>query len=203
MDHAAQEAALTTVARRLRERTADIHESVEARLDLADPALDLARLRDVVVGLHGFWAGTEPAVSHWAVEHPELADALRWSRRRRTARLARDIAVLGGRPGPAAPPVTRRPDTADVLGWLYVTEGSTLGGAVITRALARVHPGLRLESFAPYDEGPGPMWKAYQAQLEQWTVGDEWRVERVVAAGVATFAALADWIGPLAREAVA
>ena len=171
---------------------------MEARLDLTDPALDLWRLRDVVTRLHGFWAGTEPALDTWAGEHPGLAEALQWSRRRRTARLARDIAVLGGSIGPPAPAVHDRPDTAAALGWLYVVEGSTLGGAVITRALARLRPGLRLECFAPYDEGPGPMWRDFQAKLEQWQAGDDLRAERVASAGVATFAALADWTAPLA-----
>ncbi|WP_375501308.1 biliverdin-producing heme oxygenase [uncultured Jatrophihabitans sp.] len=187
----------------LKERTADSHECVEARLDLTDPALDLARLRDIVTGLHGFWAGTEPVLDEWAAARPALADALRWPRRRRTARLARDVALLAGRLGPPAPPVTGRAGTADVFGWLYVAEGSTLGGAIITRALARLRPGLRLECFTPYDEGPGPMWKAFQTQLERWTAGDEQRVEQVAAAAVATFAALVEWTAPLTREAVA
>ena len=191
------------MARALKERTADLHECVESRLDLTDPALDAARLREVVTSLHGFWAGTEPGIDRWAADDPDHAAALQWSRRRRTARLARDVEALGGRPGPVAPAVVDRPDTAAVLGWLYVAEGSTLGGAVITRLLQRLDPSLRLESFAPYDEGPGPMWKAYQATLEQWTGGDELRTERVVAAGVAAFGALATWTAPLAREAVA
>ena len=198
-----EEAALATVARLLKERTAEIHECVEARLDLTDPALDPARLRDVVVSLHGFWAGTEPALDSWAAAHPEHAAELRWRRRRRTERLAADVAALGGPVGPAAPAVFDRPDTAAVLGWLYVAEGSTLGGAVITRALNRLDPGLRLGFFAPYDEGPGPMWKAYQARLATWTGDDDLRAERVVAAGVATFTALAAWTAPLADEAVA
>ncbi len=191
------------MARLLKEHTTDIHECVEARLDLTDPALDLARLRDVVVSLHGFWAGTEPALDRWAVEHPVQARALQWRRRRRTARLARDVAALGGWAGISAPAVTDRPGTADVLGWLYVAEGSTLGGAVITRALSHLRPGLRLECFAPYDEGPGPMWRDLQTHFERWTAGDDLRCERVVAAGVATFAALAAWTAPLEREAVA
>ena len=194
---------LTPVARVLKERTADIHGCVENRLDLTDPALDPSRLRDVVIRLHGFWAGTEPAVDTWAAQHPQDAAALRWERRRRTELLTRDVAVLGGLVGPPAPPVVDDLDTAAVFGWLYVTEGSTLGGAVITRALARLDGGLRLASFAPYDEGPGPMWKDFQTRLEQWTAGDDLRAERVVAAGVATFAALDAWTRPLDREAVA
>jgi heme oxygenase len=176
---------------------------MEGRLDLTDPALDLTRLRDVVVRLHGFWAGTEPAVDAWAARHAEDATALRWSRRRRTDRLARDVELLGGTLGPPAPAVVDVADTATVLGWLYVAEGSTLGGAVITRMLRRLDAGLRLESFAPYDEGPGPMWKDFQSRLQQWTADDDLRAERVVAAGVATFAALDAWTRPLVREAVA
>ncbi|WP_375486197.1 biliverdin-producing heme oxygenase [uncultured Jatrophihabitans sp.] len=203
MNEPDEEAGLTTVARLLKERTAATHECVEARLDLADHALDPARLRDVLTSLHAFWAGTEPVIDSWAAQHLDESASLRWSRRRRAHRLARDVEVLGGSTEVAAPPFVEVADTAAVLGWLYVAEGSTLGGAVITRALRRRHPDLHLEFFAPYDEGPGPMWKQFQDRLESWAGGDELRTERVVNAGVAAFGALEAWTAPLAREAVA
>ncbi len=159
---------------------------------------------------HAFWAATEPALDAWAEREPDLAAALDWPRRRRTDRLAADVALLAARTGrrsevpPAAATVTS-PDTAQVLGWLYVSEGSTLGGAVITRAV-RANPAtadLRLCSFAPYAEGPQPMWRAFQDVLESWTVGDQLRAERVTAAGLHTFTALAAWVAPLAGDAAA
>jgi heme oxygenase len=101
---------------------------------------------------------------------------------------------------PEAPPVFRAVDTADVLGWLYVSQGSTLGGAVLDRTLGKR---FSARTFTPYVEGPGPMWRDYRALLAEWVGADEARCHRVVTAAVATFAALEQWIAPLGREEAA
>ena len=124
----------------LRERTADLHRRLEDSLDLASPDLDADRLYDVLSRFHAFWKAAEPELDGWARREPALAATLDWPRRRRTARLAADLALLAARTGradeaPATEPALLSPDTAQVLGWLYVSEGSTLGGAVITARL--------------------------------------------------------------------
>lgn len=149
--------------------------------------------------LHGFWAGTEPALDSWFTRHPEVAERLAWTRRARLHRLDADRAVLAELcdvpPAPAAvaPAVFADVDEAAVLGWLYVAEGSTLGGAVIDRLLRDAGLPCRLQSFRPYAEGPQPMWRAYLEQLQAWTVDSPARTGLVVAAGVQAFAALEQW----------
>lgn len=91
--------------------------------------------------------------------------------------------------------------TAEVLGWLYVTEGSTLGGAIIARRLPPLVAPLGVPAFLrPYPEGPGPMWQSYLAHLDEWVGADASRAERVVAAAVSTFDALEAWVRPLRIE---
>lgn len=151
---------------------------------------------DVLERLAGFWAGQEPALDAWFAERPDTAAALQWPRRSRTTLLFDDLDTVASACSIAVPPVVPapavfpEPDEAAVLGWLYVAEGSTLGGAVIDRSLQRAGFPCRLTHVAPYPEGPQPMWRAYLAHLEAWTSGDPVRVERVVAAGEATFTAL-------------
>lgn len=194
----------------LRERTADMHRRLEDSLDLASPDVDADRLYDVLSRFHAFWAAAEPELDGWAGREPAVAATLDWPRRRRTARLAADVALLAARTGRggdtlAAEPALVSPDTAQALGWLYVSEGSTLGGAVITRAV-QANPDtadMRLRSFAPYAEGPQPMWRAFQAVLETWTDGDQLRAERVAAAALHTFTALAEWTAVLSGDAAA
>jgi heme oxygenase len=205
------EAGLSTAARLLKERTADLHRRVEAGLDLVDPGLDLPRLNTVLEHFLGFWSATEPVVDGWAAANPAMAHALGWRRRRRTDLLRQDLVALADHLGlvvtdvPVAEPVFAECDEAAVLGWLYVSEGSTLGGAVIDRLLRPlVGPsGLTLRSFTPYVEGPGPMWRRYLTELETWTRDDHDRTERVVDAGVLTFGALDSWLAPLRRELAA
>ena len=128
------------VARLLKQHTRDVHERVEASLGLLDPDLSVARLSAVLGRFTGFWAGTERAVDEWALEHPLAAARLHWPRRRRASILRHDLARLGmaGSAVAELPEVPSGPLTdAGVLGWLYVAEGSTLGGAVIDRSRRR------------------------------------------------------------------
>jgi heme oxygenase len=191
------------VARLLKQHTREMHERVEASLGLLDPGLSVAALRDRLARLSGFWTGTERTVDGWAFEHPVAAVQLHWPRRRRGEILRHDLLRLGMSRAaigdlPSAPtafapgPVT----DADVLGWLYVAEGSTLGGAVIDRTRAPGSPMARVRAFRPYSEGPGPMWREYLGYLRAWVGDDADRRDAVLAAGEASFRALADWLAP-------
>jgi heme oxygenase len=98
--------------------------------------------------------------------------------------------------------LSAEPDTSEVLGWLYVSEGSTLGGAVIDRTLRALPEGaqLRLRTFTPYLEGPGPMWRDYLEFLSAWVGDDASRADQVVAAAEHTFDSLERWLTPLSSE---
>ncbi len=184
-----------------------MHERVEACLDLLDPALTPQRLQAVLERFYGFWRGAEPAIDQWAGADAAFARQLGWPRRRRIAHLHRDLSVLGSSPDalPIAPPVFDPASAADVLGWLYVAEGSTLGGALIARRLRPLTAalGISLTSFTPYPEGPGPMWLSYLARLEEWVDRKPARAAAVAASASAAFSALEIWIAPLRVEAVA
>jgi heme oxygenase len=200
----------------LKTGTAATHEQVEDHLALLDPALDRVRLAAVLSRFHAFWSPTEVDVDDWiASTGPDDADLvaeLDWPRRRRTRRLAADLRALdvtaeppGGGAFRGLAGSTAPVDTAAVLGWLYVSEGSTLGGAVLTRHLAGLTDalGVHLVSFAPYDEGPGPMWRRFGATAEAWVGTDAARSAAVVAAAQRAFDALAAWVAPLAGRAAA
>lgn len=197
----------SAVAQQLKQRTAGSHANVEAVLDLVDPGLSVERLRAVLGRFAGFWQSTERLLDGWAEREPGLAEQLRWPRRRRREVLRADLLRLGLTVRelialPEAPAVFTTTGTADALGWLYVSEGSTLGGAVIDRSLRALPDGarLRLRTFTPYLEGPGPMWRDYLTTLAGWVGDDAQRCERVVAAAEVTFNALERWLAPLSRE---
>lgn len=198
---------LGATAALLRQRTQATHEQVEADLDLLAPSLTPARLRAVLVRFESFWRPGERLLAPWAEGSPGLSADLQWTRRCRAEHLAADVLALGGRPDPvAAPTPLAEPTTdADALGWYYVSEGSSLGGAVISRRLAPMIAGLgvALSSFVPYAEGPGPMWRQYRQVLDTWVGEDDVRAHAVAAAAAATFAALAAWVRPLRIPAVA
>ncbi|TGD81890.1 biliverdin-producing heme oxygenase [Hymenobacter wooponensis] len=89
---------------------------------------------------------------------------------------------------PDMPPLTTWPQ---LLGALYVMEGSTLGGQVINRQLAKA--GIESRTyFSGYGERTGPMWKRF-CQLLTEEATDANQAEIVDSASL-TFQKLHAWI---------
>ncbi len=88
--------------------------------------------------------------------------------RQRVALIERDLADLAaGVPmdhpaDPVAGPLAYR------LGWLYVVEGSALGGAVILRMAAGLglHTHFGARHLAPAQEGVAAAWRTFTAELD-------------------------------------
>lgn len=197
------------VAHLLKQRTAHLHQRVESTVGIADD-LSATRLQAVLGRFAGFWRANERPIDEWAVRDRDVAARLQWARRRRGEALRLDLLQLGLSVAgiaelPEPPAVFDEVDRYDVLGWLYVSEGSTLGGAVIDRVL-RSRPAtaaLRMRTFTPYLEGPGPMWRAYLAVLDELAGADGAHTERALAAAEGTFRALNAWLAPIGAERAA
>lgn len=93
------------------------------------------------------------------------------AQRRRLAVIAQDLADLGLTPELAEPPRFAPGETgsdAGALGWLYVAEGSRLGGAVLRKLVAEI--GLSdtfgARHLAPAQSGPAAHWRRFVAQLD-------------------------------------
>jgi heme oxygenase (biliverdin-IX-beta and delta-forming) len=192
---------MTTAARLLKQRTSILHVRVEKRLELMDPGLSAIRLRQIIERFYGFWRPVERGIDLWALNHRDSASRIDWYRRRRSDIFAADLIALG-KPLPDHNSIPQAHTTfehleyAQVLGWLYVAEGSTLGGAMIQRHLVSLPEvaALGLRSFMPYEEGPAGMWKKYRAGLQEFTVGNASRTASVIEAAVTTFSELDQWL---------
>jgi heme oxygenase len=86
------------------------------------------------------------------------------------------------------PPMASWPQ---LLGTMYVVEGSTLGGQVIARQLAKADIPLR-RYFSGYGERTGPLWKAF-CQLLAHEATAENQAEIVQSASL-TFQKLSAWL---------
>ncbi|WKB53509.1 biliverdin-producing heme oxygenase [Eleftheria terrae] len=146
---------------RLREGTANAHARLEAALDL--PALGQRREACLALlqGFFGFHRAWEPALAA-AIDAPDFLQP-----RRRLALLRHDLAALGSAPADiealpdCAAARTLCNTTAAAWGSLYVLEGSTLGGQLITRQLqaAAWWPAQGLRYFHPYGPDTGARWQ--------------------------------------------
>jgi heme oxygenase len=120
--------------------------------------------------------------------------------RQRADRAARDLAALGRSPREiarlplclAAARLVRSPEAA--IGSLYVLEGSTLGGQIISRGLAGAPwlPAEGLGYFDPYGVATGTMWRQFRIWAE--TVSTTSGTPAIIAGAVATFDTLHAWL---------
>ncbi len=92
------------------------------------------------------------------------------SERRRLARIAHDLGDLGEtRPAPEAGKLEKDTPLPTALGWLYVAEGSNLGGAVLYK-LARDKLGLDKDfgvtHLTAHPDGASRHWRQFTGALD-------------------------------------
>jgi len=123
---------ISSVHAALKAATARRHERLEVDADVEARLRDRARRADAVAGLHNFHDQTRAVTAPFA----DLLSDAGAAEDGRAAGMARDLAILGGEPlgGPSAAPAA---DLSTALGWLYVAEGSALGGRVMRKAMIR------------------------------------------------------------------
>ena len=177
---------------RLRRDTRPQHEALEQHAfnqALAAGTLTAPTTVHFLAKMYGFLVPYEAALHQHAAEF-----SLAWemAERRRAHLILEDLA-LPAAPGlplcPAMPPLHTR---AQLLGAMYVVEGSTLGGQVITRQLAQAGIPLRAY-FTGYGARTGPLWKAFCQLLTEAApaASDQ---DEIVASASLTFNQLDQWI---------
>jgi len=119
--------------------------------------------------------------------------------RRKTALLASDLNSCGVEPRslPICMDLPKIATLAEAFGCLYVLEGSSLGGQVITKHLAR-HLNLGLPGssyFSSYGADVGLMWREFRSALLAFVTTMEPTLQNtIIEAASATFVSLADWL---------
>ncbi len=155
---------MTSLLRRLRDDTADLHRHTEARVPIVHGHLTLTA--------YGRWLGQllslyQPLEDALATLPIPAAFAL--PDRRKAPHLHADLRQLGflERPAPLIMPSPFPLPAA--FGTLYVLEGATLGGQIISRHLHRhlhVGPENGGRFYHGYGADTGAMWRAFGAALE-------------------------------------
>jgi heme oxygenase len=187
-----------TVRAALRAATDPIHtrlHDLPGFRSLAEGRLDRAGYAALLRRMLGFHRAVEaaldaaPSLSPWGIDV---------AGRRRAWLIEADLLALGV-PG-EAPPLTPLPpldSAARALGCLYVTEGSTLGGRQLARALdGLLPPGPEGRRFLlGHGEAHAAMWRTCCQALEACGADPDRRAE-MLAAAAATFAAFEAWFDP-------
>lgn len=175
---------------RLKAETRAEHDAIERVLDLTREGLTLAEYRAWLERMYGFYRPLE-------AELPGVP-GLDLGARRKTPLLREDLAALGVEELARLPECAELPPlrTADErFGCVYVLEGATLGGQVVSRHLRRtlaVTPERGGRFFHGYGPQTGEMWQAFRTATAAFVRTTEAQ-DRTVAAALATFRALRRW----------
>ena len=192
-----------TALAELRLTTRAEHDRIEHILRLEEP-MPLERYAAIVCGFDAFLRTWEPRI------HAALPERLQpWFRTRRRGGFASaDVEWLRSVAEVAAPPANAHAaatlplaDLPDVLGSLYVIEGSALGGRVIAPRLKRtlgLDQGRGASYFHGFGGESGAMWSNFRV-LAALEIGESSRdTVRACQSAKRTFAALIDLFAPLA-----
>ena len=188
------------ILQRLKQATQMHHAALESRSTLLDPALSQASYCDSLRRFLGYYAPLELRLLR---SHAWCDAGLAYGDRHKTPLLERDLTALGvtqvemdDAPWCAALPDLR--SVARIFGCLYVIEGATLRGLIVTRhlhATLGVTPQRGAAFFGGYGEHTGSQWKAFGLQLSTFAMrsgGDE----EITAGANDTFATLGRWLYP-------
>lgn len=181
---------------RLRETTAEMHQSLEDEMPLMEPDIDRATYTAYLERLLGFYEPLEAELD----AHPPVPD---WPERRKSPLLARDLQALGLTETEIAalPRCDRLPEVTDTpaaLGCGYVMEGATLGGRLIRRHLARSwgisEEAPELGFFSVYGDAGGDRWRRYREALTAAAREGSEVEDKMIAAALGTFRDLRGWL---------
>ena len=180
---------------KIKEATLTQHQQVEKSLVGKMKAI---RSKDEYVNLlkifYGYFGGLEQQIKT-AIDQSQIED---YNDRRKTGAIAEDIKDLGGKvPGLASgldlPTISNH---LQAFGALYVIEGSTLGGSIISGMMQKhlAFDGQKgLSFFNGYGEQTQQMWANFKLALNVAVKSEEDEAE-VLQAANNTFARFNNWI---------
>jgi heme oxygenase len=183
--------------RQLRAATEDLHDSLEQKLDLLRPNLDLRNYRQLLERTYGYYEPLEARLTAAAENQPWSNEVIS---RGKASALQADLRWLGVKQQTIAelPRATQLPPTenlADTLGVMYVLEGASLGGKVLAKHFQN-RWGLSKNGGATFLNFYGPElaenWDHYINWLESSLPPAD--LPRTIATARATFDTMGQWL---------
>ena len=188
----------------LRSRTQEVHKKLETRVSLDWFGASRGNYIETLRTFLGVW---EPFDLRLLEAAEMIPSELTLNERLRSHLIKDDLLKLGlssseideiPRVGSLVPLKSR----AEALGALYVTEGSTLGGQMISKKIAEI--GVLADSGASFFTGHGAdtvtYWRKYCCELETLLSTEE-EIEEAVAEATRTFQKVYEWFPEINKSA--
>lgn len=182
----------------LRQQTHNAHMEVENVVNIPDKISSKASYKKLIAKFYGFYKPIEIYLKNSRV----LIDQyLSLDQRMKTPWLYQDLTALGCHPTeideiPLFDTPLHLATTGELLGCLYVLEGSTLGGQLISKMLREnslITPETGGRFFAGYGAETSQMWRSFGDVVCEHAVTKEIQNE-IIACANQTFAHFKGWI---------
>ena len=187
---------------RLRAKTGSAHQAIEQALDLTDPSLTLIRYLHRIKQFYSFY---KPLENRLLELSSEISPWLDIRNRQKTAFLEADLQSINqainqetpntGEPLTLCTALPQLNNSAECFGCLYVLEGATLGGVIISKHI-RDTLGVTPETgglfFHGYGQRTGEMWREFRAAMSAFDAQTH-QQDQVIVAARATFDTLRHW----------
>ena len=153
----------------LKEQTKALHDQVEEKLKshkIMDRSFSLQEYHELLRANYQFLLEFEDAV--FASISSETKNQIHGDQRRKLAVIAKDLADFEEVTSFSSKNISIK-NEAEALGILYVMEGSTLGGNIIAKSLAKnpTFDGVSFHYFGFYGEKTGSLWKNFKEVIEE------------------------------------
>ncbi|MBA2284507.1 MAG: biliverdin-producing heme oxygenase [Ktedonobacteraceae bacterium] len=180
----------------LKEATQALHRKLEHDVDIFHTITTLESYSRLLQKFLGFYLPVEPRLLGVQNRY-DLQVHLRG--RLKSPLLLRDLSEIAAQQVTGVPLCETLPTLtcpAHVWGCLYVLEGSTLGGTLISKHITR-ELGLTAEHgcafFGSYGSQVGSMWQMFTCTLEAY-VSTHHEEQIIIASACETFAVLSQWL---------
>ena len=157
---------LISRSQQLKAATHSTHDSLDKRVMAADIFADRKNFTRFLRGQYRFHRDIDALYAHQGLLAliPDLAE------RRRLPKIALDLQDLGSDvPVHSTPLVDADISLPNALGWLYVAEGSSLGGTVLfklARDRLQLHADHGARHLAAHADGAARHWRGFTAALD-------------------------------------
>ena len=179
----------------MKTQTRPLHDRLEARVDVLNRIQQPQNYQSLLAAFYGFYAPVETRLAK--CEELSVAD-VDFELRRKLPLLVTDLEQSDVEVQ-HLPQCTRLPQietAAEGFGCLYVLEGATLGGQMISRLLAQ-HLQMTADNggafFNAYGDQVRTMWQEFRQRLSQFASTHPDERDTILATAKETFSTLDDW----------
>lgn len=179
----------------LKARTRQLHDNLEARVDVLSRLQSLESYQQLLTAFFGFYAPLEAHLSDCVALKSAGLD---FEPRRKVPLLVADLEFfrVDANSLPRAVDLPQIGSASDGFGCLYVLEGATLGSQIIKRLLVQ-HLKISADNggafFNAYGDRVGQMWDTFRRLLSQYAAAHATARDEIVVAAEETFLRLDAW----------